>query len=350
MTSYSFNCSTLDPSSGYHCNDNSSRAIFPVETSKKYRLRLINTGAFALFEFSIDNHTLTVIEADGTAVEDYEVHRLEIAVAQRYSVVVNMNQTVGNYWMRAQMNTFCFATENPTLDTDVRAILTYSNDTSSPTQSTDWADALDADCIGLNSTELVPVVTSPAPPATTMYSITSSFQIGDYQLDLAFVNGTSWSMPSTPTLNQAVSGLKAGNTNFSAAGVSTAFSANQYVVDVPSHAVVDLLITNFDDGSHPFHLHGHTFWLIASSPDQYFDWSTYDSLNTTFPNPMRRDTIVVDAYGWAMIRFRADNPGLWAFHCHITWHMEAGLLMQFQTRDDILQGWTLPSDLTGLCT
>jgi hypothetical protein len=52
----------------------------------------------------------------------------------------------------------------------------------------------------------------------------------------------------------------------------------------------------------------------------------------------------------ALIRFVADNPGLWAFHCHISWHMESGLLMQFQTRSDIMKTWELPADVLGLCS
>jgi FtsP/CotA-like multicopper oxidase with cupredoxin domain len=81
---------------------------------------------------------------------------------------------------------------------------------------------------------------------------------------------------------------------------------------------------NFDDGSHPFHLHGHTFWVMGTSQDQYFPWTTdlYSQLNSTSPNnytanPMRRDTVMIEQYSWALIRFRSDVPGLWAFHCHI---------------------------------
>ncbi|KAJ3270860.1 hypothetical protein HK104_004832 [Borealophlyctis nickersoniae] len=33
--------------------------------------------------------------------------------------------------------------------------------------------------------------------------------------------------------------------------------------------------------------------------------------------------------GSAVIRFRADNPGIWLFHCHIQWHMETGLVATF---------------------
>ena len=347
--SVSFNCSSLESDSGFACYDNSSRAVFNVEQNKRYRYRLINTGSFATFQFSIDNHPLSLIEADGTAVQPMNVHRFEIAVAQRYSFILHANQTPSNYWIRSQMNTFCFAVSNGVLDADVRALLTYTNNTASPTISTDWSDAVDVNCIDLNVTEMVPLHIKNAPPADVIYAITSSFQTGAYALDRAYINGSSWSMSSVPTLNQAVSGLHAGNSNFSTAGISSAFSANQYVIDVPKSTVVDLLVSNFDDGAHPFHLHGHQFWIVASSSDQYLDWSTYPSLNQTLENRMHRDTMVVDAYGWNLIRFEADNPGLWAFHCHIVWHMEAGLLMQFQTRDDIMSTWTLPSDVLALC-
>jgi hypothetical protein len=40
---------------------------------------------------------------------------------------------------------------------------------------------------------------------------------------------------------------------------------------------------------------------------------------------------------------------MWAFHCHIIWHVEAGLLMQFQARDDLMKDWVIPSDVLGLC-
>ena len=70
--------------------------------------------------------------------------------------------------------------------------------------------------------------------------------------------------------------------------------------------------------------------------------------NTT--NPISRDTLTIDACGWALIRFRSDNPGLGALHCHISWHMEAGLLMQFQDGSDTMKDWTLPDSVTNLCS
>jgi FtsP/CotA-like multicopper oxidase with cupredoxin domain len=341
-----FNCSSYDADSGYSCSNDSSRQVFSVAQGQRYRLRFINSGAMGEFQVSVDNHTLTVIEADGTMLEPAEVHRFEIAVAQRYSVILNANQTVDNYWMRVTMNPFCF---NPSdvLDPAVTAIISYDNTTTLP-NSVDWTDATDVACKDFNSSLLVPLVKQDAPPADQAFGLGVSFQIGAYAIDRAYINGTTWTPAKVPTLNQAVTGLSAGNDTFTASGVSQAYdTSSQYVIDISEYSVVDVLINNFDEGAHPFHLHGHTFYIMADSAVGYFDWSTYGSLNTT--NPMRRDTIVIQAYGWALIRFVTDNPGLWAFHCHISWHMEAGLLMQFQAGNDVMKNWTIPSDVLGLC-
>jgi hypothetical protein len=60
--------------------------------------------------------------------------------------------------------------------------------------------------------------------------------------------------------------------------------------------------------------------------------------------------MTINAYGWSLIRIVADNPGLWAFHCHIAWHMQIGLLMQFMSRPDVVKGLQVPSDVKALCT
>ncbi|KAL1963717.1 hypothetical protein VTN77DRAFT_7921 [Rasamsonia byssochlamydoides] len=346
-----FNCSSLDSDSGYTCYQNSSRALFNVQKNKRYRLRLINGGGFAMFQFSVDNHTLSVIEADSTMVEPLQVHQLAIAVAERYSVILTTDQKPSNYWIRATLDTYCFAGQNPVLDAGVKAILSYTDSETLPTDqiSVEWSADPDVLCEDLNSTLLVPAVPQQAPPADVLYSLQFSFEIGAYALDRAYINGTSWVVSDIPTLNVVVPGLRSGNSTFNATGVTPSYGlSNQYIISIPEYQVVDILLTNFDDSSHPFHLHGHTFWVMAASPNQYFDWNSYGSLNTT--NPLRRDTVIVDSYGWVLLRFVSDNPGMWAFHCHIAWHLEAGLMMQFQTRNDLMKDWVLPSDVLGLCS
>ena len=41
---------------------------------------------------------------------------------------------------------------------------------------------------------------------------------------------------------------------------------------------------------------------------------------------LRRDVVSIPANGWARIRFVADNPGAWLFHCHIEWCASVCLL------------------------
>lgn len=47
---------------------------------------------------------------------------------------------------------------------------------------------------------------------------------------------------------------------------------------------------------------------------------------------MRRDTFTVPAESHVVVRFRADNPGIWVMHCHVAWHLEAGMLVSFLER------------------
>jgi Multicopper oxidase len=257
--------------------------------------------------------------------------------------------------MRAAMNTYCFAVGNPVLNPDVRALLSYDGSTALPTDSVDWGAALELVCQDLNDTLLVPVESEPAPPSTVIFALTLSFQIGAYQLDRAFVNGTSWRSSSVPTLNEAVTFLStagASNTSYPFDSGTNQVLSPPVPSSQSTNVIVDVLLTNFDDGAHPFHLHGHKFWILASSPTGYFPWPTYPEYNVTdgLPGKMMRDTVTIEAYGWILLRFRADNPGLWAMHCHIIWHMEAGMLVQFWGRKDIMATWRgLPQDVLGLC-
>lgn len=38
--------------------------------------------------------------------------------------------------------------------------------------------------------------------------------------------------------------------------------------------------------------------------------------------------------GYVVLRFRADNEGLWLFHCHVLWHHAVGMAMAFQVGGD----------------
>jgi iron transport multicopper oxidase len=108
--------------------------------------------------------------------------------------------------------------------------------------------------------------------------------------------------------------------------------------------LVEIVINNFDASGHPVHLHGHAPQLVARAPGVFASGSDHPNqqnpagTNSTFnalgytgdmgamPRiPMRRDTWGVAPKGYTVARFRADNPGLWLIHCHMEWHVVAGL-------------------------
>jgi iron transport multicopper oxidase len=118
--------------------------------------------------------------------------------------------------------------------------------------------------------------------------------------------------------------------NFSVLGLDTTdFNIQtQFVYSIPSIMTVDYLLNNLDEGTHPFHFHGHKFWIMASGDGDY---------NPSIPNvqnPVYRDTLAVQQYGYALIRFVSNNPGAWIckkppiihadllVHCHISWHVK----------------------------
>lgn len=84
---------------GSGVNDN---AIMPFKAGKRYRIRIINMSTLAMFHIGIDDHTMQVIEVDGTEVAPFAMEQLlGISVAQRYSVYVEAkNSSDANYGMQ----------------------------------------------------------------------------------------------------------------------------------------------------------------------------------------------------------------------------------------------------------
>jgi FtsP/CotA-like multicopper oxidase with cupredoxin domain len=74
---------------------------------------------------------------------------------------------------------------------------------------------------------------------------------------------------------------------------------------------VELVMINRTGMSHPMHLHGHPFQVVEIDGKR-------------FPGAVR-DTVLVPPGRRVVVAFDADNPGLWAFHCHLLYHLAAGM-------------------------
>jgi FtsP/CotA-like multicopper oxidase with cupredoxin domain len=79
---------------------------------------------------------------------------------------------------------------------------------------------------------------------------------------------------------------------------------------------VEMTLTNRTEMSHPMHLHGHHFRVVA--------------VDGTRVKGAVRDTELVPVGGSVTLAFDAGNPGKWMFHCHNLYHMRSGMMTQVQ--------------------
>jgi CopA family copper-resistance protein len=73
---------------------------------------------------------------------------------------------------------------------------------------------------------------------------------------------------------------------------------------------VRVTLVNDSMMAHPIHLHGHFFELVTGGPAGH--------------QPLKH-TVNVAPGGKVTFDLTADNPGDWAFHCHLLMHMHAGM-------------------------
>ncbi|QIG54517.1 copper resistance system multicopper oxidase [Altererythrobacter sp. BO-6] len=75
--------------------------------------------------------------------------------------------------------------------------------------------------------------------------------------------------------------------------------------------------------AHPIHLHGHFFELVNGADHMH--------------QPLKH-TVVVQPGGTATFDLTANEPGDWAFHCHLLYHMHAGMMQVVTVRPFPHQG------------
>ncbi len=75
---------------------------------------------------------------------------------------------------------------------------------------------------------------------------------------------------------------------------------------------VEITMTNTSMMSHPMHLHGHHFQVVA--------------VNGRRIAGAVRDTVFIPPMGRVTIAFDAMNPGRWPLHCHHLYHMATGMM------------------------
>ncbi|KAL9715578.1 Laccase-1 [Leucoagaricus gongylophorus] len=300
-------------------------AVVNVEQGKRYRLRIFALSCRPFFTFSIDNHNITFMEADGIEHDPVEVQNIDIYAAQRVSAILNANQPVNNYWIRAPP-TGGNAANNPNLNISLTlAILRYRGaaDVDPTTTNPGGPKLLDQQMHPI--AEVGPGKLGDGPPDRHI-----TLNIAQPNPPFFDINGISYISPTVPVLLQILSGAKTPQD----------LLPSEQIFVVPRNALIEVNIPGA--GAHPFHLHGHAFDVVLPSNDDVFN----------FKNPLRRDVYPING-GNTTFRFLTDNPGAWFLHCHIDWHLEAGLAVVFaEAPEDNVEGpasQITPQDWKDLC-
>ncbi|PKS11733.1 hypothetical protein jhhlp_001721 [Lomentospora prolificans] len=321
-------------------NETQNLAV-PVEHGKTYLFRAINLGAFASQYLWFEGHTMTIVEVDGVYTKPAETDMIYLSAGQRCSFLLTTKKKADeNFAFVGSMDTELFDVLPHDLNWNVTGWLVYNQDRELP------KPALIEEFDPIDDMTLVPYDEGPLlpePDRTVELNVVMD-NLGD-GANYAFFNNITYKAPKVPTLYTVLSG---GDlvTNSRIYGEYT----QSFVLE--KDEIVQIVVNNQDDGRHPFHLHGHQFQAIYRSEEDAGEFDAAAVADVGFPDtPIRRDTLVVWPNGNIVLRFKANNPGVWLFHCHIEWHVVSGLVATFIEAPTELQNMiTIPKDHLRACT
>ena len=322
------------------CTPNAGLSKFSFTSGGTHKLRLINTGAQAIQKFSIDGHTLTVIANDFVPIQPYETDHVSLGVGQRADVLVNGTGKPGQaYWMRSNIKS---CSNNDGVSPLALAAIYYENadTTISPKTTSSVNDAGERSCANDPLEQTVPTYQIQAPNPSVTETINMELKSNGTHM-LYYMDNVSFRANYNDPLLLDVS---KGNLTFTPQSNVHNYGTNQ---------TVRLIVQNYDTQSHPMHLHGHNMQIL------HVGFGPWDGTVVRQSNPQRRDVQLMPPGSPSnpthmVIQWTQDNPGVWPFHCHIAWHLSAGLYMTVLENAKSIQTdptyRNLPGTISQTCT
>lgn len=334
---------------GFVCNGAFSGAFTQLaQRNATVLLRLINTAGLSHFNFSVDGMPLTVVELDNDPVQPYDVAYVPVDVAQRVAVLLDFRRldpalaSAAALWFRLGLMpaSRVLYTDRGLEAPSFRGVISFAGAGAAPTYASPPAPhvAPPSDANLLAARPLASLALAVPPPATHFLNVTMMFATVNNTLmqpvNRAFLNGHTTLPPRAPLLRSPLlfSFLVPANEPFpfpvndAKSHILQAATAQPGLlptnteghVVLPHGAIVEILVINVDEDSHPFHIHGHAFWVIATSEHPGAETAYASAADG---GALRRDSVTVPAAapnggppGWAKLRLRADNPGIWFTH------------------------------------
>ncbi|XVF20202.1 hypothetical protein REPUB_Repub11eG0177500 [Reevesia pubescens] len=325
-------------------NEQCAPQILHVHLNKTYRLRIASTTALASLNLAIGGHKMMVVEADGNYVQPFAVDDLDIYSGESYSVLLRTDQLASkNYWISIGVRGREPKTPQGLIILNYFPTSASKLPTSQPPVTPQWNDYNHSKAF---SKSIFALMGSPQPPKThhrRIILLNTQNRINGFTK--WSINNVSLVLPPTPYLGSIKYGL---NNAFDQRRPPDNYDLNNYDIMKPPmnpnsthgsgiytinfNTTVDVILQNANalaenvSEIHPWHLHGHDFWVLGYGEGKFKE---EDEKTFNLKNPPLRNSAVIFPYGWTALRFVADNPGVWAFHCHIEPHLHMGMGVVF---------------------
>jgi CopA family copper-resistance protein len=313
---------------------------------ERVRLRFINGSAMSIFDVRIPGLKLTVVAADGQDVEPVTVDEFRIATAETYDVIVEPKDdrayTIfaqamdrSGYARGTLAPRTAMAAEVPPLDP--RPLLTMSDmgmahDMAGHAGSTPHMDpaAMDHAAMGHASAGHSAAATVPV-----RHSLPEHGPTVDMKVDQA---ATSLNDPGVGVRDNGRRVLSYGDLHTVGGPIDRREPGREIELHLTGHMErfiwsfngqkfseaaplrfnlgerLRITLVNDTMMTHPIHLHG--MWSEVETPSGEFQ--------------VRKHTVIVNPAQRISYAVTADALGRWAYHCHLLYHMEAGMFREVE--------------------
>ena len=319
-----------------HAPEDSLEYLF--SPGERVRLRIINGSAMSFFNIRIPGVRMSVVQADGKNVRPIEVDEFQIGTAETYDIVVEptaeAHTIVAEAMDRSGMAVATLTSRAgarapvPSLRDPVLLTMTdmghggmdHSGGGHSNMGHAPSTGGMDHGSMKMRDTSSVPPDVALG-PGVDMVSANPADRMGDPGLGLDNVGHKVLTYrdltalepnddPRKPSRHMQIH-LTGNMERYMWSFDGRKFNA---VADQPIRFAynerVRVKLVNDTMMAHPIHLHGHFFELVNGADRMH---------------QPQKHTVIVQPGGSATFDLTADEPGDWAFHCHLLYHMHAGM-------------------------
>ena len=299
---------------------------FLFKKGERIRLRIINGSAMTLFDVRIPGLKMTVVAADGNDVNPIPVDEFRMGVAERYDVIVQPTQDIPytlfaeaidrTGYARATLAT-AQGQEGPIPDPRPRSILTMDDmgmsmpgmDMSGMDMSgMDHGDMKGMDMSGMDMGKPADAVDGSGRPKGWAAGFPEGAKVLDYAMLKSLKTNIDTGEP-TRTIHVRLT----GNMERYMWSLNDQKFGDSSDIKVRYGERVRLTFTNETMMAHPIHLHGQFFELENGQTDH---------------KPLK-DTVIVPPGKTVSVVLTAKEVGAWPLHCHLLYHMVAGMMTRF---------------------